>query len=251
MRMRRFERSSSARERTRASGGVRAGGGRRDPRARWGYAPVEGDVRAIFRRWNSEGDRTLSLAEFKGIFGRKYELGNPALVEQLTRRAMERDIGELFSKIDKNHDGPRVQARADPRAEKRRGVGSSVGPVRGRHQGRLAPRSAFFVQFDADGDKQLSMEEFSEVFLKSKTNGAKTAAVGTEVIVMPDVGVDPLTVDYLFAKIDKDGNGKLSIRELVTSFARTRAWRRSSAWTSRTAPGTWTTTRAPRWRIGS
>ena len=52
------------------------------------------------------------------------------------------------------------------------------------------------------------------MFLKSKTNGAKTAAVGTEVIVMPDVGVDPLTVDYLFAKIDKDGNGKLSIREL-------------------------------------
>ena len=59
----------------------------------------------FFTRWNSEGDRTLSLAEFKGIFGRKYELGNPALVEQLTRRAMERDIGELFSKIDKNHDG--------------------------------------------------------------------------------------------------------------------------------------------------
>ena len=54
---------------------------------------------------------------------------------------------------------------------------------------------------------------FTEVFLKSKTNGAKTAAVGTEVIVMPDVGVDPLTVDYLFAKIDKDGNGKISFSE--------------------------------------
>ena len=80
-----------------------------------------------------------------------------------------------------------------------------------------AALEAFFVEFDSDGDKQLSMEEFSEVFLKSKTKGAKTAAVGTEVIVMPDVGVDPLTVDYLFAKIDKDGNGKLSIRELVTS----------------------------------
>ena len=96
------------------------------------------------------------------------------------------------------------------------------------------------------------MEEFSEVFLKSKTNGAKTAAVGTEVIVMPDVGVDPLTVDYLFAKIDKDGNGKLSIRELVTSLREDPSLRRRpSAWTSRTAPGTWTKTRAPRWRVGS
>ena len=43
-------------------------------------------TRSFFTWWNSEGDRTLSLAEFKGIFGRKYELGNPALVEQLTRR---------------------------------------------------------------------------------------------------------------------------------------------------------------------
>ena len=97
--------------------------------------------------------------------------------------------------------------------------------LRQRGPSRTTPRAslfeAFFVEFDADGDKQLSVEEFSEVFLKSKTNGAKTAAVGTEVIVMPDVGVDPLTVDYLFAKIDKDGNGKLSIRELVTSLART------------------------------
>jgi hypothetical protein len=41
--------------------------------------------------------------------------------------------------------------------------------------------------------------------------------VGTKVIVMPDVGVEPHVVDYLFAKIDKDGDGKLSIRELVTS----------------------------------
>jgi Ca2+-binding EF-hand superfamily protein len=56
-------------------------------------------------RWDREGDRTLSRAEFKGIFGRRYELRNPALVTQLTKRAMERDIGDLFAKIDKNHDG--------------------------------------------------------------------------------------------------------------------------------------------------
>ena len=172
----------------------------------------------FFARWNSEGDRTLSLAEFKGIFGRKYELGNPALVEQLTRRAMERDIGELFSKIDKNHDG-RVSKpelilalRKDEALALR--LGLCAGTIKDDSRASL---EAFFVQFDADGDKQLSMEEFSEVFLKSRTKGAKTAAVGTEVIVMPDVGVDPHTVDYLFAKIDKDGNGKLSIRELVTS----------------------------------
>ena len=167
----------------------------------------------FFTRWNSEGDRTLSLAEFKGIFGRKYELGNPALVEQLTRRAMERDIGELFSKIDKNHDG-RVSKpelilalRRDEALAFRLGLCS--GAIKDDSRAAL---EAFFIEFDSDGDKQLSMEEFSEVFLKSKTKGAKTAAVGTEVIVMPDVGVDPLTVDYLFAKIDKDG--KLS-RQLI------------------------------------
>ena len=189
-----------------------------------GVSPRGGDTASretyaqFFTRWNSEGDRTLSLAEFKGIFGRKYELGNPALVEQLTRRAMERDIGELFSKIDKNHDG-RVSKpelilalRRDEALALR--LGLCAGAIKDDSRASL---EAFFVEFDADGDKQLSMEEFSEVFLKSKTNGAKTAAVGTEVIVMPDVGVDPLTVDYLFAKIDKDGNGKLSIRELVTS----------------------------------
>lgn len=189
-----------------------------------GASPRGGDTASretyaqFFTRWNSEGDRTLSLAEFKGIFGREYELGNPALVEQLTRRAMERDIGELFSKIDKNHDG-RVSKpelilalRRDEALALR--LGLCAGAIKDDSRASL---EAFFVEFDADGDKQLSMEEFSEVFLKSKTNGAKTAAVGAEVIVMPDVGVDPLTVDYLFAKIDKDGNGKLSIRELVTS----------------------------------
>ena len=171
-------------------------------------------------RWDREGDRTLSRAEFKGIFGRKYELRNPALVTQLTKRAMERDIGELFAKIDKNHDGRVSKPELILALRRDEALALRLGLCKGaiRDDSRASLEN-FFAEFDADGDKQLSMEEFSHVFLKSidTANGTDVKAVGTKVIVMPDVGVEPHVVDYLFAKIDKDGNGKLSIRELVTS----------------------------------
>ena len=171
-------------------------------------------------RWDREGDRTLSRAEFKGIFGRKYELRNPALVAQLTKRAMERDIGDLFAKIDKNHDGRVSKPELILALRRDEALALRLGLCKGaiRDDSRASLEN-FFAEFDADGDKQLSMEEFSHVFLKSidTLNGADVKAVGTKVIVMPDVGVEPHVVDYLFAKIDKDGNGKLSIRELVTS----------------------------------
>ena len=171
-------------------------------------------------RWDREGDRTLSRAEFKGIFGRRYELRNPALVAQLTKRAMERDIGDLFAKIDKNHDGRVSKPELILALRRDEALALRLGLCKGaiRDDSRASLEN-FFAEFDADGDKQLSMEEFSHVFLKSidTANGADVKAVGTKVIVMPDVGVEPHVVDYLFAKIDKDGDGKLSIRELVTS----------------------------------
>ena len=102
-------------------------------------------------RWDREGDRTLSRAEFKGIFGRRYELRNPALVTQLTKRAMERDIGDLFAKIDKNHDGRVSKPELILALRRDEALALRLGLCKGaiRDDSRASLEN-FFAEFDAD-----------------------------------------------------------------------------------------------------
>ncbi len=175
---------------------------------------VPEDRRRLFgrlvRRGDANGDGQLSLAEFGKAMQDERPAAAPAQAggEQL-RQFLESDAADVFKRLDKNSDGK---------------IESSELPDQGR--GRL---QQFFENYDANGDKALSLDEFrkGQEMLRSQLGinpPARTPMPGGLLRVIDADGDGSLSKEEIAAapealrKLDRDNDGAISADELAVVF---------------------------------